>query len=227
MGKTPFSFSEAFGVGWSQLKRHWVFIVAAFTTLFAIEAVFGYLIDVPYRDIEPTSSLLAILALLIRMWLNFNLLVIMIRLFDDVEPKWSDLFIWREETLSYVSASILYCLLVFVGCLFFVIPGLYFALKYSFYGYLIADKKLGAVEALKVSARLTTDMKWLLVGFGVVVVSILLLGLLAFGIGLLIAIPVVSLAVIFVYRSLYRQAFEVAVTEPSASTVVPTSSETA
>jgi uncharacterized membrane protein len=217
MGKPPFSFSEAFSIGWSQLKKRWVFIVAAFTTLFAIEAVFGYLIDVPYRDIEPTSSLLAILALLIRMWLNFNLLVIMIRLFDDVEPKWGDLFLWREETLSYVSASILYCLLVFVGCIFFVIPGLYFALKYSFYGYLIADKKLGAIEALKASARLTVDMKWLLVGFGVVTASVLFLGLLAFGIGLLIAIPVVSLAVIFVYRSLYRQTFDTA-TAPSSAT---------
>jgi uncharacterized membrane protein len=104
-----------------------------------------------------------------------------------------------------------------VGCIFFVIPGLYFALKYSFYGYLIADKKLGAIEALKASARLTVDMKWLLVGFGVVTASVLFLGLLAFGIGLLIAIPVVSLAVIFVYRSLYRQTFDTA-TAPSSAT---------
>ncbi len=215
-----FSFGDAFGAGWTKLKEHWLFFVLSYTTIFVVSGIFGGLVEGPYKDIEPTAGLLSLIGYLIRVWLNFNLLVAIIRLFDGAKPEWRDLFVWREETISYVGASILYGLMVLIGCLFFIIPGVYLAVKYGFYGYLIADKRLGAFDALKMSGQLTDGVKWLIVGFGFASFGVILLGALAFGIGLLVAIPVVSIALVFVYRSLYDQTFDLATATPG--TVVTT-----
>lgn len=220
MTNKHFSFGDAFGAGWAKLREYWPFLVAAYTTVFFVSGIFSYLSEGPYKDIEPTSGLLALIGLLLRVWLNFNFLVITIRIFNGVKPEWRDLFVWREETLAYIGASILYGLIVLLGMFAFVIPGIYFAVKYSFYGFLIADKKLGAFDALKMSGQLTDGAKWLLVGFGFASFGVILLGTLALGVGLLVAIPIISLAYIFVYRSLYDQTFDLATVTPG--TIVAT-----
>jgi hypothetical protein len=40
-----------------------------------------------------------------------------------------------------------------------VVPGIYFALKYKFYDYLIVDKGMGPVETIKRSGVLTEGVK--------------------------------------------------------------------
>lgn len=220
MANKNFSFGEAFGAGWAKLKEHWLFFALSYATIFFVSGIFSSLSEGPYKDIEPTSGLLALIGLLLRIWLNFNFLVLIIRIFDGVKPEWRDLFVWHEETIAYVGASILYGIMVLVGCLFLIIPGLYLAVKYGFYGFLIADKKLGAFDALKASGQLTDGVKWLLVGYGLASIGILLLGALAFGIGLFVALPVVSIALAFVYRSLSAQTFDLANATPG--TVVTT-----
>lgn len=221
MTNKNFSFGEAFGAGWVVLKEHWFFLFVSLMTIFVISGVIGYLVDVPYKDIEPTGSLIALFGLLLRFWLNFNLLAITIRLFDGVKPRWSDLFVWREETIAYAGASVLYALIVFIGCLFFIVPGIYFAVKYSFYGFLIADKRSGAFDSLKMSGQMTDGVKWLLIGFGFASTGVLLLGVLALLVGLLVAIPLVSLAMIAVYRSLYDQTFDLATAAPGTIVTTP------
>lgn len=216
-----FSFGEAFAAGWQKLKDNWVFLLGAYLIVLLSSGVFSYLSEGPYREIEPTGSIFALLGLFLRVWLNFNLLVIMIRLFDGVKPEWSDLFVWRKETLPYVGASILYGVIILLGLIAFVIPGLYFMIKYCFYGFLIADKKVGAFDSLKMSGQLTDGAKWIIVGFTLASFGIILLGMLAFGVGLIIALPVVSLALIFVYRSLYDQTFNLAPATPADVVTTP------
>lgn len=202
-----FSFGDAFKAGWRVFREHWIFFVGSCVIIFLISGIFSGLSQETYKDIEPTSGILAFIGLFFRVWLNFNLLVITIRIFDGVKPEWSDLFVWREETIPYIGASILYVLITLLGVLFFIVPGIYFSVKYGFYGFLIADKKTGAFDALKASGQMTDGVKLLLIGFGFASTGVVVLGALAFGVGLLIALPVVSLALIAVYRSLYDQTF--------------------
>jgi|GEM_PF-1785600 len=216
-----FSFGKAFGTGWEKLREHWVFLIGSALLIFVASGLFGYLADGPYKGIEPTSGLLSLIGFLLRVWLNFNLLVITIRIFDGVKPKWSDLFVWREETLPYAGASFLYGVMIFFGLIAFVIPGLYFAVKYSFYGFLIADKRVGAFDALKMSGQLTEGVRWLLIGFTSASIGIIILGAVALGVGLLVALPVVSLAFVAVYRSLYDQTFDLAAATPAAVVATP------
>jgi uncharacterized membrane protein len=67
---------------------------------------------------------------------------------------------------------------------------------------LIVDKDLDISEAMKQSTSLTRGIKWPLLGFILVSFGIFILGALLFGVGILVAIPIIWLANINLYRSL-------------------------
>jgi len=104
-------------------------------------------------------------------------------------PQIRDLYSSKPIVLlNYVIASIAYGLMVMVGFLLLIVPGIFLALKYQFYGYLITDRGMGPIEALKESGRLTEGAKkdlfvfWLTFFCGILVIMIVL--------GLLIALPI-------------------------------------
>jgi uncharacterized membrane protein len=95
------------------------------------------------------------------------------------------------------------------------VPGIYLALKYQFYNYLIRDQGKGLVEAIRISGVLTEGVMWNLVLFwlmlaGINILGMLaginILGMLALGIGLTITVPLSWLATAYVYRRLQLQA---------------------
>ena len=93
--------------------------------------------------------------------------------------------------------------IIFIGgFILFVIPGIYFAIKYHFLLYFVIDKKMGPLEALRASGKITDGVKWRLLGFSIVSIGIVILGFLAFGFGILVAVPVATLADAYLYRKL-------------------------
>ena len=57
--------------------------------------------------------------------------------------------------VRFVIGSILYVIIVFVGFLLLIIPGIYLAIKYQFFAVCIFDKDVSTVEGLKMSGRIT------------------------------------------------------------------------
>jgi uncharacterized membrane protein len=70
--------------------------------------------------------------------------------------------------------------------------------------YLVVDKKMGPIEALKESKKLTEGKRMQLFYFVLAILGINLLGTLALGIGLFVSIPVSMLAMVHVYHTLER-----------------------
>jgi uncharacterized membrane protein len=70
--------------------------------------------------------------------------------------------------------------------------------------------ELGAIEALKESWRLVWSQGhfWKVVGLGLLSLFVILLGALAFGVGLLFAIPLVSVAGAGLYDELKGPSFD-------------------
>jgi uncharacterized membrane protein len=100
------------------------------------------------------------------------------------------------------------------GLILLIVPGIYLGLKYQFFSYLIVDKELGVLDSLKESSQITQGVKWQLFGFSLALIGINILGALAFGIGLLVTIPLTVVAHVFVYRKLSTRLMLVPVTVP-------------
>ncbi len=103
--------------------------------------------------------------------------------------------------LPYLLGTLLYSLLVGVGMVLLIAPGVYILVKYQFTPYLLVDRGMQPVEALREAGELARG-SWLeLFLFVLAIAGINFLGAILFGIGLLVTIPVTILAHSWVYRS--------------------------
>lgn len=97
-------------------------------------------------------------------------------------------------------AWILYCAMVWIGWLL-IIPGFIALLRFAFFPYFIVDKHVGAIQALKMSYKITRGHTWDMFAFWMLIKIIVYVGSLSW-IGIAITWPLSTLAYAFVYRYL-------------------------
>lgn len=105
-----------------------------------------------------------------------------------------------RKLLTAIGASILYGLMVAVGLVLLIVPGIYLALRFGQYQNAIVDKDLGVIDSLKYSSRITENNRMNLLGLGVMCFLIVIAGVLALLVGLFLALPVVYLASYVAFR---------------------------
>jgi hypothetical protein len=120
-------------------------------------------------------------------------------------PQIADLFSGGRYLVPGIIASLLVALGVSLGFLLLVVPGVILSLGWMFTQLLLVDKNLGPVDAIKESWRITQGEKGGLFLWALVVLGVLLVGVMACGIGLFVAAPVVGLGTTLIYLDLERR----------------------
>ncbi len=105
-----------------------------------------------------------------------------------------------NKLLRAIGASILFGLMVFFGILLLVVPGIYLALRYGQFMAAIVDRDMGVMDAFSYSSSLTMNNKLQLFVLWLLSMLVILAGMLACGVGLIFASPVVWLATLVAYR---------------------------
>ena len=194
---------EAIKYGWYTTKLNIWFFVGVMLVIIVVFTTLGAAMDKMYK----LQSYIGILSYVIFILFIMGLNRIFINFVDNLkEPEISDLFSCIHLFFSFLAATILYCLIVMVGLALFIIPGIIWAIRFSFYGLLIIDEELGPIEALRESAELTEGSMWDLLGFYFVFGCINMLGSLTFGLGTIVTIPTIGIAKAYVYRNLLSEA---------------------
>ena len=115
--------------------------------------------------------------------------------------------LWHPQKFwSFLGASLLVSIVVVLGMILLIVPGIIFALMFMFATMIVIDRGLGPIESMKESKRITTGYKWKLFGLGLVLTLLNIVGLLALIVGLLVTVPVTILAFTRAYRELSARA---------------------
>lgn len=115
--------------------------------------------------------------------------------------------LWHPSLFwNYAIAAVLYGLIVVIGLILLIIPGIVLMLAYWFTPYIVVDRGLGPLEALKESARITKGRRLDLFLLLLAVLGLNIIGAILLFVGLLVSIPVTTLAVVHAYRTLTRMA---------------------
>ena len=133
-----------------------------------------------------------------------GLIKIVLEFVDGKKPKFSDL-IYYKPVVKYFVGTTIQGIITVVGFILLIIPGIIFSVRLQYVSYLIVDKDLGPVEAIKASWNITRGNTWNLFFFGILIGLINILGLLCLVVGLFITVPLSALASAFVYRKLLLQ----------------------
>ena len=124
--------------------------------------------------------------------------------FDVVDGKEASLNTMLEgwDKVQVVVASILVGIATFIGLVLCVLPGIAVIVFTAFTTAFVVDKKLGAVDAIKASVDLVKNnlgpaIVWMLLALVCAIV-----GAIACGVGLLVAIPVILISQAYTVRAL-------------------------
>lgn len=169
-----------------------------------------------YSNKFATAELWLVIAMNVAIGLIFTLLEIgLVKISLDVsfgqKGEFSDLFSQAHLILKYLAGKILYTLIVAVGLVLLIVPGVIWAIKFRFFPYFIVDKEIGPIQALKESARITEGAKMDLLLLFILCGIILAAGAALVGLGLFMAIPVTLIAVAFTYHKLSASGAEIVV----------------
>lgn len=213
---------EALRFGWNAFKERAGFlIIMMIVSMIIVMVPYGLAIAVMDR-----STLLGALCFLVYYVITFVIgigyMKIGLKIVDGQKPEMNDLWSHTSLLLNYVLGTLLYGLIVAGGMLLFIVPGVIWAIKYYFTPFILVDKNMKPMEALRLSATMTDGIRLDLFGFLVVVGLVATAGYLALFIGLFVSVPVAMLAVAYTYRMLDKQIHGAT---PTAAPAQPTTPE--
>jgi uncharacterized membrane protein len=198
-----FSKKEAVSFGFELAKENLFFFIVLFIITLSIAVIMGALrLSATHASLVSFAIWFAQTA--IDLVIGIGLIHITLKFVDMKKAAYKDLFYYKP-IVNYFLASLLEGLIIVGGLILLIIPGIFFALRLQFTCYLIVDKNLGPVEAVKTSWKITKGNTWNLFFFGILLGLINILGFLCLIVGLFITVPLTMLATTFVYRRLLLQ----------------------
>lgn len=208
MNQRSFSKSEAIKFGFNTTRKSLKFFIPLTLIILIIDFLPGYLVNQISEGNRAFIFLINFFGGVLTTIVSIGFLKISLKFIDNQQANLTDLFSsWNNYLLviKYWLSSVIFGLIVFLGILLFLVPGIIWAIKLQYYSFLIVEKKMGPIEAFRLSWQITKGNKWQLFLLGILLGLINLLGVLALVVGLLISIPTTMLAQAYVYRKLLSQ----------------------
>lgn len=191
------SVRECLRFGWSSFKANpWMFVGT--TALIAV-------IQILIGSIQDALDFLgALISLVLSTLLYTGILHMYLKAHDDpksikVNDLWNPAPFWH-----YLGLSLLLLVIVGLGLILLIVPGIILALVFFASGYLVVDKRLNPIQALKESARLTKGNRWKIFLLGLSIAVLMIIGMIPLFLGLLVTAPIAAMASVHAYKQLSR-----------------------
>jgi len=121
---------------------------------------------------------------------------------DGEEAQFSAYGQVSRKIIEFIVAYIILSIIVFVGTLFLVIPGIYLALRLQFFVAAMVEDNAGIFESLKRSWDITRGYTLDLFVLSLISIAIFMIGMIAFLAGIFVAAPMTELIYCATYRKL-------------------------
>jgi hypothetical protein len=118
------------------------------------------------------------------------------------EPTFADIFRHLALAPKFLAGQVLYLLMVVLGLLLLVVPGVYLSVRYALFGLCMVAGKANLMRSFQQSAIPSTGAKTDLLRILVVLFLLNALGASLLGLGLFITVPLSVLMMTAVYRQL-------------------------
>ncbi len=194
---------SSYGNGWGKLWKY-------FLELFLI-GIIGLVIGIPSgmggwaRDAAGAFTLLSFLgiaySILIASPVEYGVTFAYLKAARGDKLEIKNMFEAFHNYWNAVLANLLVGVIVSIGFVLLIIPGIIFACKLAFTPYLVVDRKMQVIEAVKESWRMTNGHAWKVFLIGLLAIPISIAGLICFGVGIIVSIMWIELAVASLYHS--------------------------
>jgi uncharacterized membrane protein len=186
---TPVDIGSAISRGWDLVRDNAALLIGA--------SALGWIISL-------ALACLPILGWIIGFVMVGGLYLVFIRRIRGEMPQVGDIFAGFNLAFgNLVLAGLVTWLLTTLGLILCILPGIYLLVGYVFALPLVIDKKMEFWPAMEVSRQVVQRHWWSMFGFLIVLALIVVAGFIACLVGAIVAIPVATAALMFVYEDLF------------------------
>ena len=200
MTKLHFSVSDIIQNSWDKFKSEPFFWIAlTIINLFlGFFSDFGFNVDA--ESFETNFNPFGLLGSFFSMYLSASITLIAINYMRGESISFHDLIkVDFNKFIHYLLTSLFCGLLIMIGLVFFIFPGIYLIVRLMFAQYLVLDKNIAFFDAIKLSWKMTEDNGLDLFSFLLAMLVLLIIGFFSFVLGLILAIPIIWLATAKLY----------------------------
>lgn len=229
-----FSIGEVLRSSWEVFKKNWQGLYVVFLVLVLLSFVPAFLSSTLVKNAPAASILVSLLSWILSLVTALGMVKVALKVVDGEKAEVADLFYAVKKLSlvgKYFLTSIIFGLVFFgavvpigllVGVVTYLARGadlralwavlavvalplfVYVSVRLQFWVYVLVDKELWGVDALKSAWGMTKGMALNLILFAIVLFLLNLAGLLLFVVGLLVTVPVSVLAMATVYRKILK-----------------------
>lgn len=200
VAQTGYFIGEIFREAWALFKKEWITIYAVQLLPLAIAIVYTFGLEQISMEQSTYGFVWPLLYMVVQFIVSMGVIKAYLEISRNKKVTLETFTSVANLSLKYIAAQFLLMFIVLGGFLLFIVPGIIFSLKFMFAPYLVIDKGMGPIEALKASSKITDGIKWDLVGFLGAAVVLMYSGILALFVGLIITIPVATVSYILLYN---------------------------
>ncbi len=187
-------------------RRHAGILLSAHCLFFGVMIGSSWLLQsLVDRGLVDLAGLLQFGIIAANLYLNIGLSLLGLRLARNEPTQMNVLFTGGSRLLRLLVFSILFGLLIVVGCVGFIVPGIYFAARFWAGGMFIIDQNCSAFEAFGLASRFSEGNRLASLMLGLISLGVGVCGASLFGIGLIFVGPFLTLIWVVAYLMLTRQ----------------------
>lgn len=199
---------SAYGHSWRQM---WKYILELLLIM-----IVAFLLSIPSSGLSVSSELegagaffLVIFSLaymvLVQWPVEYGVAFAALKAVRGERLEVKDMFTSFQNYANVILANILTGIIIIIGIILLIIPGIIFACKLAFVPYLVVDRKMEAIEAVKESWRMTSGHALSVFLIGLLAILIVLAGLICLIVGIIPAIIWIELAFASLYHAVSTQ----------------------
>ena len=201
-------YSDIFKAALKGLKsQFWLLVglIIGFTIVYSLLLIFT--VPAKGESIGISSIIVSILSLFLICLFMMGYLKNCMQTLDGEEPQFSSYGQVSRKLLTFLIAYFIFSLIITIGSVLLIVPGVYLALRLQFFYAFITDDDAGIIDSFKKSWIITKGNTLQLFIVMLIMILINFLGSLVLIIGVFVSVPLVVL----MYGQVYRK-----LTEPAA-----------
>jgi uncharacterized membrane protein len=201
-----FTAGSSIRFGWETFKKRPWFLIGAAFVYFVVVGVLSSI----FNEIVSQGGVLELVGVIARfalqMLAGMGSVSFALKAHDDIEHV-SIMDFWHPRPFwKYTGTTVLFGIILVVGLILVIIPGIIWGIMFGYSMFLVIDKQMSPMDALKESKRITYGYKWELLLLGVFSALTVIVGVVCLGVGLLVAYPIVVIDNTHAFRTLQQRA---------------------
>lgn len=212
-GDYEFRFGDVLSEAWektSGAKGTFILAILLYLVLFIAISIPIELIQMGLAKSGAEPSLIITVSIVGQLIINLIILPIMTGVFIlgvrrsvNAPIEATSIFKYYKKTISLFLTMLLMYLMILLGFMLLIIPGIYLMIAYFMAMPLVVEKNLSPWQALEVSRKTITHRWFGVFIFGIVISFILMISMIPLGIGLIWTAPMMMIAYGIMYRNMF------------------------